>query len=157
MYTRESAATKGILAFLRKKLEGTTGQGLSSKKRAKQKARHVHKSSNHVPWEQDPTVQNSPMSGVIWTIVQGSIAIVEKLELEVDTKNSIVVVDAVIEKLTGVDPSLPTTPAMLPNPIHTTDAVAANAINIEPRVGVVHNVEQNVGHDNTVAKLAGTL
>jgi hypothetical protein len=51
MYIPESAATKGILAFLRKKPEGTTGQGSSSKKRAKWKATHVHETSNHVPRE----------------------------------------------------------------------------------------------------------
>jgi hypothetical protein len=82
---------------------------------------------------------------------------VEKPELEVGTKSPIAVVDAVIEKLTGVDPSPPTAPATLPNPIHTTDAVATDAINIQPRVEVVHNVEQNVGHDDAVPKPAGTL
>jgi hypothetical protein len=66
-------------------------------------------------------------------------------------------VDAVIEKLTGADPSPPTAPAMLPNPIHTTDTVVNDAINIQPRLEVVHNVEQNVGHDDTVSKPAGTL
>jgi hypothetical protein len=35
MYTPESVATKGILAFLRKKPEGTTGQGSSRKKGGK--------------------------------------------------------------------------------------------------------------------------
>jgi hypothetical protein len=49
MYTPESAATKGILVFLRKKPQGTTGQGSSSKKGAKQKATHVHETSNLVP------------------------------------------------------------------------------------------------------------
>jgi hypothetical protein len=50
-------------------------------------------------------------------------------------------VDAVIEKLTSVDPSLPTALATLLNPIHTTDTVAMDAINIQPHVKVVHNVE----------------
>jgi hypothetical protein len=81
----------------------------------------------------------------------------EKPELGVGTKCSIAVVDAVIEKLTGVDPSPPTALATLPNPVHTTDAVATDAINIQPYVEVVHNVEQNVGHDNTVLKPVGTL
>jgi hypothetical protein len=75
----------------------------------------------------------------------------------VGTESPIAMVDAVIEKLTGVDPSLPLAPAMLPNPIHTTDAVATDAINIQPRVEVVHNVEQNVGHNDTVPKPARTL
>jgi hypothetical protein len=157
MYTPESTAIKGILAFLRKKPKGTTGQGSSSKKGAKQKARHVHETSNPVPREQDPRVQNPPISGAIQTVVQGSTAIVEKPELEVNTKSPIAVVDAVIEKLIGVDSSPPTAPAMLPNPIHTSDVVATDAINIEPRVEVVHNVEQNVGHDDTVPKPAGTI
>jgi hypothetical protein len=142
---------------LRKKSEGPTGQGSSSKKGAKRKARHVHETNNLVLREQDLRVQNPPVSGAIRTVVQGSIAIVEKPELGVDTECPIVVVDAVIEKLTGVDPSPPTAPTMLPNPIHTTDAVATDAINIQPRVEVVHNVEQNVGHDDTVPKPVGTL
>jgi hypothetical protein len=157
MYTPESAATKGILAFLRKKPEGTTRQGSSSKKRAKRKATHVHETSNSVPREQDPRVQNPPTSGAIPTVVQGSTVIVEKPELEVGTESPIAVVDAVIEKLTGVDPSPPTAPATLPNPVHTTNAMATDAINIQSCVEVVHNVEQNVGHDDTVPKPAGTL
>ena len=66
-------------------------------------------------------------------------------------------VDAVIEKLIGIDPSPPTAPTMLLNPIHTTDTVATDAINIQPHVEVVHNLEQNVGHDDTVPKPIGTL
>jgi hypothetical protein len=46
---------------------------------------------------------------------------------------------------------------MLLNPIHTIDAVATDAINIQPRVEVLHNVEQNIGHDDMVPKPAGTL
>jgi hypothetical protein len=157
IYTPESAATKGILTFLRKKLEWTTGQGSSSKKGAKQKATHVHETSNHVLREQDPRVQNPPASGAIPTVVQGSTIIVEKPKLEVGTESPIAVVDAVIEKLTGVNPSPPTTPTTLPNPVHTTDAVATDAINIQPRVEVAHNMEYNVGHDDTVPKPAGTL
>jgi hypothetical protein len=141
MYTLESAATKGILAFLRKKPQGATGQGLSHKKGAIPKARHVHETSNPISREHDLEVQNPPASGAIRTLVQGSTAIVEKPELGVGTECPIAVVDAVIEKLIGVDPSPPTTPATLPNPVHTTDAVATDAINIQPRVGVVHNVE----------------
>jgi hypothetical protein len=102
-------------------------------------------------------MQNPPTRRAIQTIVQGSITIVEKPELEVGTKCPIAMVDAVIEKLTGADPSPPTTLATLPNPIHTTNTVATDAINIQPRVEVVHNVEQNVGHDDTVSKLVGTL
>jgi hypothetical protein len=102
-------------------------------------------------------VQNPSVSGAIPIVVQGSIVIVEKPKLEVGTESPIAVVDAVIEKLTCVDPSPPTAPATLPNPVNTTDAVAMDAINIQPRVEVVHNVEQNVGHDNTVPKPAGTL
>jgi hypothetical protein len=102
-------------------------------------------------------VQNPPASGAIPTVVQGSTIIIEKPELEVGTESSIAVVDAVIEKLIGVDPSPPTAPATLPNPVHTTDAVATDAINIQPCVEVVHNVEQNVGHDDTIPKPAGTL
>jgi hypothetical protein len=52
-------------------------------------------------------------------------------------------VDAVIA-MVDADPSPPTAPATLPNPIHTTDMVATNAINIQPRVEVVHNIKQNV-------------
>jgi hypothetical protein len=152
MYASESAATKGILAFLRKKPEGATGQGSSRKKGATPKARHVHETNNPVLREHDPGVQNPPASGAIRTVVQGSTAIVEKPELGVGTECSNAVVDAVIKKLTGVDPSPPTTPTTLPNLVHTTDA-----INIQPCVEVVHNVEQNVGHDDTVPKLAGTL
>ena len=81
----------------------------------------------------------------------------EKPELEVDTKSPIAMVDAVIEKLTSMNPSPPTAPAMLLNPIHTTNAVATDGINIQPRVEVMHNVEQNIGHDNTVPKPAGIL
>jgi hypothetical protein len=102
-------------------------------------------------------MQNPPTSGVIRTIVQGSTAIVEKPELGEDTKCPIAVVDAVIEKLIGIDPSPPIAPATLPNPVHTTDAVATDAINIQPCVEVVYNVKQNVGHDDTVPKPAGTL
>jgi hypothetical protein len=102
-------------------------------------------------------VQNPPANGAIPTVVQNSTVIVEKPELEVGTESPIAVVDAVIEKLIGVDPSPPTTPAMLPNPVHTTDAMATDAINIQPRVEVVHNVKQNVGHDDTVPKPEGTL
>jgi hypothetical protein len=94
------------------------------------------------------------VSGVIRTVLQGSTAIVEKPKLEVGTESPIAMVDAVIEKLTSVDPSSPTAPAMLLNPIHTTDA---DAINIQPCIEVVYNVEQNVGHDNTVPKPVGTL
>jgi hypothetical protein len=35
--------------------------------------------------------------------------------------------------------------------------VAKDGINIQPRVEVVHNVEQNVSHGNMVSKPAGTL
>jgi hypothetical protein len=82
---------------------------------------------------------------------------VEKSELEVGTKCPIAVVDAVIEKLIGVDPSPPIAPPMLLNPMHTIDTVTTDGINIQPRVEVVYNVEQNVGHDDTVSKPAGTL
>jgi hypothetical protein len=75
----------------------------------------------------------------------------------VGTECPIAMVDAVIEKLTSTDPSPPTAPATLPNPIHTINMVATDAINIQPRVEVVHNVEQNVGHDDMVPKPAGTL
>jgi hypothetical protein len=82
---------------------------------------------------------------------------VEKPELEVGTECPIAMVDVVIEKLIGADPSPPTALPVLPNPIHTTNTVAMNGINIQPRVEVVHNVEQNVGHDDTVSKPAGTV
>jgi hypothetical protein len=157
IYAPESAATKGILAFLRKKLEGATGQGSSHKKGTTPKARHVHKTSNLVSREYDPGVQNLPASRTIRTVVQGSNAIVEKPELGVDTECPIAVVDAIIEKLTGVDPSPPTALVTLPNPIHIIDVVATDAINIQPHVEVVHNVEQNEGHDDTVPKPVGTL
>jgi hypothetical protein len=85
-------------------------------------------------------VQNPPASGP--TVVQGSTIIMEKPELEVGIESPIAVVDAVIEKLTGVDPSPPTAPATLPNPVHTTNAVAMDAINIQPCVEVVHNVSR---------------
>jgi hypothetical protein len=75
----------------------------------------------------------------------------------VGTECSIAMVDAIIETLTGGDPSPPTTPPMLPNPIHTIDTVVEDGINKQPRVEVVHNVEQNVSHDNTVSKPAGIL
>jgi hypothetical protein len=97
------------------------------------------------------------VSGAIPTVVQGSTVIVEKPELEVGTESPIAEVDAVIEKLTGVDPSPPTAPTTLPNPVHTTDAVATDAINIQPRVEFVHNVEQNVGHDDMIPNLSATL
>jgi hypothetical protein len=157
MYTPESMATKGILGFLRKKPQGATDQGLSSKKEATSKARHVHEISNPVLREPNLRMQNPLASGAIRTVVQGSTAIVEKLELEVSTECPIAMVDAVIVKLTGADPSPPTAPATLPNPIHTTSMVATDAINIQPRVEVVHNVEQNVGHNNTIPKPAGIL
>jgi hypothetical protein len=48
MYTPESAATKGILGFLRKKAQGASGQGSSSKKEATPKATHVRETSNPV-------------------------------------------------------------------------------------------------------------
>jgi hypothetical protein len=75
----------------------------------------------------------------------------------VGTKCSIAMVDAVIEKLTGGDPSPSTVPPTLPNPIHSVDMVAKDGINIQPRVEVVHNVKQNVSQDDTVSKLVGTL
>ena len=102
-------------------------------------------------------MQNPLLSGVIQTIVQGSTTTVEKLEVEVGTESPIAVVDAVIKKLTGVDPPPPTVPALPPNPTHTTNMEVTDAINKQPRVQVVHNVEQNVGHDDTVPKPAGTL
>jgi hypothetical protein len=102
-------------------------------------------------------VQNLPPSGAIQIVVQGSTAFVEKPKLEVGTECPIAMVDAIIETLTGGDPSPPTAPPTLPNPIHTTDMVAKDGINIQPRVEVVHNVEQNVSHNNTVSKLVGTL
>ena len=86
-----------------------------------------------------------------------STTIVEKPELEVDTECPIAMVDAIIEKLTGADPSLSTAPTTLPNPIHTSDMVATNAINVQPSVEIVYNVKQNVGHDNTVSKPVRTL
>jgi hypothetical protein len=46
-------------------------------------------------------------------------------------------VDAVIETMTGGDPSPPTAPPMLPNPIHTTVMVAKDETNIQPREEVV--------------------
>ena len=73
------------------------------------------------------------------------------------TKRLIVVVDVVIEKLTGVDPSPSFVLVLLPNPIHTINMVARDAINRQPHIQVVHNVEQNVGHDNTIPKSARTL
>jgi hypothetical protein len=157
MYIPESAATKGILGFLRKKPQGATGQGSSSKKEAAPMARHVHETSNPVPREPEPRVQNPPTSGAIQTVVQGFTAIVKKPKLQVGTECPIAMVDVVIEKLTSADPSLPTARATLPNPIHTTDMVATDAIKIQPCVEVVHNVEQNVGHNDTVSKPAGTL
>ena len=48
MYIPESAATKGILGFLRKKPQGATDQGSSSKKEATLKARPVCETSNHI-------------------------------------------------------------------------------------------------------------
>jgi hypothetical protein len=66
---------------------------------------------------------------------------VEKPKLGVGTECPIAVVDVVIEKLTIVDLSLLTAPATLPNPVHTTNAVVTDAINIQPCVEVVHNVE----------------
>ena len=74
-----------------------------------------------------------------------------------DTKSPIVVLDEVIEKLTSVDPFPPTAPTTLPNPVHTIDVVAMDAINIQLCVQVVYNVEQNVGHDDMVPKPAETL
>jgi hypothetical protein len=56
MYIPESTATKGILGFLRKKSQGATGQGSSSKKEATPKARHVRETSNPVPQELEPKV-----------------------------------------------------------------------------------------------------
>jgi hypothetical protein len=66
MYIPESAATKGILGFLRKKLQGTTDQGSSSKKEATSKARPVRETSNHVLQEPNcvlfkPLRDNVPM------------------------------------------------------------------------------------------------
>ena len=72
------------------------------------------------------------------------------------TESPIAVLDVVIEKLIGVDPSRPTVPALLPNPTHTTNMVATNAINEQPRIQVVQNVVQNVGHDDMVLKRART-
>jgi hypothetical protein len=72
-------------------------------------------------------------------------------------KCPIAMVDAIIETLTGGDPSPPTAPPTLSNPIQTTDTVAKDGINIQPRVEVVHNVEQNVSLGNMVSKPAGTL
>jgi hypothetical protein len=99
---------------------------------------------------------NPPSSGAIQTVVQGSIAIMKKPKLEVGTKCPIAMVDVVIEKLIGADPSPPTKPTTLPNLIHTTDTMATDAINIQPCIVVVHNVEQNVGHDDTASKSMGT-
>ena len=118
---------------------------------------HVPKISNPILQEQDPKVQNLLMSGAIQTVVQGSVATIEKPKVEVGTNSPIVIVDAVIEKLTSVDPSPPTAPTLLLNPIHTTNMVAMDAINEQPRVQVVHNVKQNVGHDDTVSKPRETL
>jgi hypothetical protein len=65
MYIPESAATKGILGFLRKKPQGATGQGSSSKKEATSKARPIRETSNHILREPEPRVQNLPASGAI--------------------------------------------------------------------------------------------
>jgi hypothetical protein len=48
MYIPKSAATKGILGFLRKKPQGATNEGLSSKKEPTPKARPVCETSNPV-------------------------------------------------------------------------------------------------------------
>jgi hypothetical protein len=69
MYTPESTATKGILGFLRKKPQEASGQGLSSKREAPPKATHVRETSNLIPQEPEPRVQNPPTSGAIRTIV----------------------------------------------------------------------------------------
>ena len=102
-------------------------------------------------------MQNPLASGAIQTVVQGTIAIMVKPKLEVGTKCPISMVDVVIEKLIGADPSPPTKPTTLPNLIHIINTMATDAINIQPCVEVVHNVEQNIGHDNTASKPVGTL
>jgi hypothetical protein len=48
MYTLESAATKGILGFLRKKLQGASSQGSLSRKEATPKATHDCETSNPI-------------------------------------------------------------------------------------------------------------
>ena len=73
------------------------------------------------------------------------------------TKCPIAMVDVVIENLTCADSSPPTALAMLPNPIHTTNLVATDAIKIQPCVIILHNVEQNIGHNDTVSKPPWTL
>ena len=62
MYTSESVATIGILGFLKKKPQGASGQGLSSKKEATLKAAQVHETSNPIPQKLEPMVQNPPLS-----------------------------------------------------------------------------------------------
>jgi hypothetical protein len=148
MYTLESAANKGILGFLRKKPQGASSQGSSNKKEATPKATYVCETSNSILREPEPRMQNPPTNRAIRTVVQASIAIVEKPKFEMGTEYPIAMVDAVIEKLTYADPSPSTIPPMLPNPIHTTDTVGKDSmsvgkdgINIQPRVEVVYSVE----------------
>ena len=57
------------------------------------------------------------------------------------TESPIAVADAVIEKLTDIDPSPPTALALLVNPTHTSNMVATHAINKQPHVQVVYNVD----------------
>jgi hypothetical protein len=103
MHNPESAMTKRILEFLRKKLQGPSCQGSSNKKEATPKVAQVSNTSNLVPQEPQLMVQNPNLSRGIPTLVKGSTTIVEEPELEVGAECPIGMVDAIIERVTGGD------------------------------------------------------
>jgi hypothetical protein len=155
MYNPESAVTIGILGFLRKKPQGTSGHGSSSKKEGTPKAAHVSKSSNPILWKLELMVQNPPPNGVLPTLVKGSTTIVEEPELEVGPKCPIEMVDAVIERVTGGDPSPHNALPTLQNPIHITGTVVEDGINIQLCIEIVHNVKENISRNDTVLNWRG--
>jgi hypothetical protein len=77
MYIPEFTATKRILGFLKKKLQGASSQGSSSKQEATLKATQVCETNNLIVQKPEPMVQNLPPSGAIQIVVQGFTVIVE--------------------------------------------------------------------------------
>ena len=141
--------------ILRKKLQGASGEGSSSKKEAIPKATQVSETSNSKPQEPKLMVQDPLLSRGIPTLVKGSIAVVEEPELEVGAKCSIQMVDVVINRVTCGDPLPHNALPILLNPTHITDTAVEDGINIQPYLEVVYKVKENECQINAVSKPVG--
>jgi hypothetical protein len=89
-------------------------------------------------------VQNPPPSTTIPSLVQGSSAVVEELELEVGAKCPTELVDVIIEGMTYRDPSPHNALPTLQNPTHIIHIGVEDGVNIQSRLEVLHEAKQNV-------------